>query len=49
MDSFQGKSVKELQKYLRDRGVVTARYVKAGPGDAIWGHSSGPTLAQVMK
>ena len=30
MDSFKGKSVKELQKYLRDRGVVTARYLKAG-------------------
>ena len=30
MDSFIWKSVKEQQKYLRDRGVVTAQYLKAG-------------------
>ena len=30
MDSFKWKSVKEQHKYLRDTGVVTARYLKSG-------------------
>ena len=30
MDNFNKQSVKELQAYLKARGVITANYLKAG-------------------